>query len=84
LWTPKAGLQGVFSLRELIVAEPGDLVDSMMAHSVVSVTPDTEQVDVARLAARYNLLAVPVVDADGRLLGFVTADDAIDAVIPTS
>jgi Mg/Co/Ni transporter MgtE len=50
----------------------------------VAVTPDTKQADVARLVARYNLLAVPVVDEEGRLLGIVTADDAIDVVIPTS
>jgi magnesium transporter len=77
-------LAGALSLWELIVADPTEPVGSVKSHEVVSVTPDTAQVDVARLAARYNLLAIPVVDEDGRLLGIVTADDAIDAVIPTS
>jgi CBS domain-containing protein len=77
-------LAGVFSLRELIIADPQQLVDDLMVREVVSVTPQASQQDVAHLVARYNLLAVPVVDEDGRLLGIVTADDAIDGVIPTS
>jgi magnesium transporter len=77
-------LAGVFSLRELIIADPQQLVDDLMVREVVSVTPDASQQEVAHLVARYNLLAVPVVDEKGRLLGIVTADDAIDAVIPTS
>lgn len=77
-------LAGALSLRELIAAEPQERVDDIVTRQVVSVTPDTKQADVARLAARYNLLAIPVVDEDGRLQGIVTADDAIDAVIPTS
>jgi len=77
-------LMGVFSLHELITAAPEELVDNLMAREVVSVGLDTQQVDIARLVARYNLLAVPVVDEAGCLRGIVTADDAIDAVIPTS
>jgi len=77
-------LKGAFSLHELIVAEPERPVRALMDSDVVSVGLDTGQVDVARLVARYNLLAVPVVDERGRLEGIVTADDAIDAVIPTS
>jgi Mg/Co/Ni transporter MgtE len=77
-------LKGVFSLRELILADPGTMVDELSPREVVTVTPETRQTDVAKLVARYNLLAVPVVDEQGKLLGIVTADDAIDAVIPTS
>ena len=77
-------LAGVFSLWELIAADPGEVVDNLMVREIARVTPATSQQDVARLVARYNLLALPVVDDDGRLLGIVTADDAIDAVIPTS
>ena len=77
-------LVGVFSLRDLILAAPTDRVEDLMAHEVVSAEVDTRQEDLARLVARYNLLAVPVVDEAGRLQGMVTADDAIDAVIPTS
>ena len=81
---PEGRLAGVFSLRELIIADPHMLVDDLMVREVVSVMPDASQQDVAHLVARYNLLALPVVDEDNRLLGIVTADDAIDAVIPTS
>jgi len=77
-------LCGVLTLRDLIVAGPDGLVDDLMAANVVSATTDMGQVDIARLIARYNLLALPVVDAGGHLRGIVTADDAIDAVIPTS
>lgn len=77
-------LTGVFSLRDLLVAGPDELVDTLMRREVVSVTVDTKQEDIAPLAPRYNLLAIPVVDDEGRLQGIVTADDAIDADIPTS
>jgi CBS domain-containing protein len=77
-------LVGVFSLWELIAADPPEVVDNLMVRDIAHVTPQTSQQDVARLVARYNLLALPVVDEEGRLLGIVTADDAIDAVIPTS
>ena len=81
---PERRLVGVLSLRELITADPGEKVDALMERHLITVTPDTPQVDIAKLVAHYNLLALPVVDEEGRLLGIVTADDAIDAVIPTS
>jgi CBS domain-containing protein len=77
-------LKGTLSLRGLIMEDPGEVVDSLMTRDAASVTLDTQQTDIARLVARYNLLAIPVVDEEGRLQGIVTADDAIDAVIPTS
>ena len=43
-----------------------------------------DQDEVAQVVARYNLLAVPVVDDDGRLVGIVTVDDAIDTILPTA
>lgn len=77
-------LRGVFSLRDLIVA-PGDTpVTEIMDPNVVRVHVDTQQRDIAHTVAHYNLLAVPVVDEDNHLLGMVTVDDAIDAVIPTA
>ncbi len=50
----------------------------------VAVDALTDQHEVAQVVARYNLLAVPVVDTEGRLQGIVTVDDAIDTVIPTA
>jgi magnesium transporter len=84
LVAPDGRLAGALSLRELIVADPDQIVDDLPGHEVVSVKPDTKQAEVAHMAARYNLLAIPVVDEEGRMQGIVTADDAIDAVIPTS
>jgi Mg/Co/Ni transporter MgtE len=53
-----------------------------MDHDLISVTPGTSAADTASTIARYDLLAVPVLDEQGRMLGIVTVDDAIDAIIP--
>ncbi len=76
-------LVGVLSLRGLIVASPTACVDDIMNRDLIVVHPLDSQEDVSRVIARYNLLAVPVADDTGRLLGIVTVDDAIDAVLPT-
>jgi CBS domain-containing protein/sporulation protein YlmC with PRC-barrel domain len=76
-------LVGVLSLRDLIVAPPDQRIDDIMARDVISVQPLTPQEETARFISRYNLLAIPVVDDDQQLLGIVTVDDAIDAVLPT-
>ncbi|MGM0782497.1 MAG: magnesium transporter [Pseudomonadota bacterium] len=71
-------LAGTLSLRQLMVARPGAQVDDLMIKDVISVPVDEAQEEVARLVARYDLLAVPVVDGDERLIGIVTHDDAMD------
>ncbi len=71
------------SLRELILADPSARVEEAMIREVISVTPDQKQEEAARLVAKYNLLAIPVVNGDRTLRGVVTVDDAIDTVIPT-
>ena len=55
-----------------------------MHSRVVSVSVLDDQTEVAQAVAKYNLLAVPVVDDQQRLLGIVTADDALDKIIPTA
>ena len=75
-------LIGVFSLRELVVAPPTRVIDDFMAREVVSVSPSASQEDTAGLISRYNLLAIPVVDEEMKLLGIVTVDDVMDAVLP--
>lgn len=77
-------LTGVFSLRDLIVASPETPLSEIMDHNVVRVHVDTVQRDIAHTVAHYDLLAVPVVDDHNHLLGMVTVDDAIDAVVPTA
>jgi magnesium transporter len=74
----------VLSLRDLIVARPETPIRSVMREEPVAVDVLADQEEVAQVVARYNLLAVPVVDADGVLRGIVTVDDAIDAVLPTA
>jgi magnesium transporter len=77
-------LIGVFSLRELILASPSTPVSQFMHKRVVSVNLLDTQSTVAQIVAKYNLLAVPVVDDQDRLHGIVTADDALDKIIPTA
>ncbi|WP_416138619.1 magnesium transporter [Halomonas sp. HK25] len=71
-------LAGTLSLRQLMVARPGAKVDDIMIKDVISMAVDEEQEEVARVVARYDLLALPVIDADERLVGIVTHDDAMD------
>jgi len=75
-------LVGVLSLRDLIVAKPGRRIAEIMYDEPVAVRTDASQEEVTELVARYNLLAVPVVDDEGRLEGIVTVDDAIDTLLP--
>ena len=77
-------LSGVLSLRDLIVARPEAQVGDFMIPEPVAVGLLTDQEEVAQIVARYNLLAVPVVDEEGRMAGIVTVDDAIDTVLPTA
>jgi magnesium transporter len=71
-------LTGILSLRELVTAYPNQTVGEIMTREVVSIATDTDQEEVARLIQRYDFLAVPVVDAEHRLVGIVTVDDVID------
>jgi magnesium transporter len=77
-------LVGVLSLRDLIVARPETPISDVMIDEPVAVDVLANQDDVASIVARYNLLAVPVVDAEGRLEGIVTVDDAMDSILPTA
>jgi len=72
----------VVSLRELVVTDRSARVMDIGEHRrLLKVTPMTDQEDAARLLSKYNLLAVPVVDEHGHLLGTITVDDVIDAVV---
>src|SRR2546422_613918 len=77
-------LVGVPSLRDLIVAPPETPISEVMIKEPVAVGVLADQDEVAQVVAHYNLLAVPVVDDEGRLAGIVTVDDAIDTVLPTA
>jgi CBS domain-containing protein len=75
-------LLGTISLRTLLLALPTAFIHKLMDQDIVSAPPDMSAQDVASTIARYDLLAVPVLDDHGRMLGIVTVDDAIDAIIP--
>jgi magnesium transporter len=74
-------LVGVLSLRDLILGEPSAPIAIYMNDGIVKVSPETDQEEVARTIAKYDLAAVPVVDEGGQLLGVVTVDDVVDVVI---
>jgi magnesium transporter len=73
-------LQGVVSFRDLFAAPPGKVVRDVMRVDVVSVPEDLDQEDVANVIAENDLMAVPVLDSDGRIKGIVTVDDIVDVV----
>lgn len=71
-------LVGVISLRQLVVVPPHTPLKAFMTTDVFSVQTDMDQEEVARIVARYDILAVPVVDDTSKLVGIVTVDDVID------
>ncbi len=73
-------LEGVISLRDLALARPETRLSALVNRDVIFVSVDTDAEDVARLFDKYNYYALPVVDADRRLLGIITIDDVIDVI----
>ncbi len=77
-------LLGVFSLNKLIFSDPQALVSDFMETRVKLVQLLDEQDEVAQMITKYDLLALPVVDEENVIHGIVTADDALDKIIPTA
>ncbi|MEE9219641.1 MAG: magnesium transporter [Acidobacteriota bacterium] len=73
-------LLGVVSLRKLVTANPPTFVREIMSTSVISVSTTTDREEVARLVKHYDLIAIPVVDGQQRLVGIATFDDLMDVV----
>lgn len=73
-------LRGVVSLRQLVFAQPDTSISDLMERAVVSVHADEDREEVARALARFDMQAIPIVDAEHHLLGIVTYDDVIDMV----
>jgi magnesium transporter len=71
---------GVCSIRDLLLASPDVAIDAIMTRDLITTTPEADQQDAARLIGRYDLLALPVVDEAGRLVGIVTVDDVLDVL----
>ena len=73
-------LIGIVSARSLLLAQPDVLISDIMEENVISVQTTTDQEQVAMMINKYNFLALPVVDAENRMVGIVTVDDAIDVL----
>ncbi|MBQ6927858.1 MAG: magnesium transporter [Oscillospiraceae bacterium] len=75
-------LLGAVSVKDLLLASDDDApVSSLMDENVISVNTLTDQEEVATMLSKYNFLALPVVDTDGRMVGIVTFDDAMDVLV---
>ncbi len=73
-------LVGVVSLRQLVTSDPATRLEQIMDRDVIRVHVNDDQEEVAQVISRYDLLAVPVVDLDERLVGIITVDDVIDII----
>jgi magnesium transporter len=73
-------LRGVVSLRKLITSDPGASLESIMDPDVISIPVGADQEEAARLMTRYSLVALPVVDETGHLLGMITHDDLVEVI----
>lgn len=73
-------LVGVVSLRDLIISPPETPLENIMIKKVISVEHSMHQKQIANVIAKYNLLALPVIDEDKKLIGIITVDDVIDLI----
>ncbi|MGI9174378.1 MAG: magnesium transporter [Rhodothermales bacterium] len=73
-------LVGTVSLKRLLLSRSDVLMEAIMEADFVTVTTDVDQEEVARLMERYDLVSMPVVDAEGRLVGRITIDDVVDVI----
>lgn len=78
--TENRTLKGVLSVRTMLLADPETLVSSLMTTTVISVETTEDRETAAALMSKYDLLALPVVDHESRLVGIITVDDAIDVL----
>ncbi len=72
------------SLRDLLLADPKSVLRECMGSTIHTTPPEEHCKEVARIMGEYNLLALPVIDELGRMLGLVTADDVLDLMLPES
>lgn len=80
----KGDLVGVISLRDILLSEPESKVSEFMHTHIIKADVMEEQHEVAQKIAKYNLIALPVVEDETKLRGIITVDDAIDIVLPTA
>jgi magnesium transporter len=74
-------LQGIVTVKDLLLAEDDEMkITDIMSTNMISVNTLTDQEEVARMLAKYNFLALPVVDGEDRMVGIITFDDAMDVI----
>jgi magnesium transporter len=76
----KDQLEGIVSLRDLLLASPSQKLWEILRTKIISVTPEADQEEVARRMAKYDLNVMPVIDSGGVILGVITIDDVIDVL----
>jgi Mg/Co/Ni transporter MgtE len=75
-------LVGITTLRVLLLVDPNEAISDLMRTDFQSVSPNEPSEDVAMKIAEYNLLALPVLNNDGNILGIATVDDAMEILLP--
>lgn len=78
--TEERTLLGLVTVKDLLLAESDAIMEDLMITNVISVTTMTDQEEVAQMFSKYNFMALPVVDAENRMVGIVTFDDAMDVM----
>ena len=74
-------LIGLVTVKDLLLAEDDEMsIEEIMEKNMIFVNTQTDQEEVARMFSKYNFLALPVVDGEGRMVGIVTFDDAMDVM----
>ncbi len=79
--TDKRKLIGIVSAKDLMTSDDDMLIKDLMETEIISVNTHTDQEEVARIFTKYDFLALPVLDKDGRMVGIVTFDDAMDVMV---
>ena len=79
---PQGAPEGCVAVTALVRADRGQRLDTLVRHEIPSLSPDTSFEEVARQMADYNLTAIPVVDENERMIGVVTVDDVLEAMLP--
>lgn len=76
----KKHLLGIVTAKDLILHEPTDIISSFMVDNVIYATTKTDREEVSNMLSKYDMLSIPIVDADNRINGIVTIDDAVDVI----
>ena len=79
--TDKRRLIGIVSAKDLMTTDDNVLIEDLMETEIISVNTHTDKEEVAQLFTKYDFLAIPVLDTDGRMVGIVTFDDAMDVMV---